>query len=295
VVCEPIYVNPAVRTALLATMPTLDNVDIIPVQRGDQSCSVVIPGAGGLVGTAGGHGRGGSLTGDHGDVPAGDGLTGSHGGIPVGGRGGVSAGGRGGGPTGGSDPTPAPGKGKQVCVILDDDEVSSDEDEPLQKRLRRLFGARLSGAASTMLDEVAAMMIAAEKEAVDKRAVDEAAVKRATEEATVKATADKEVTDKTMNEAAGATGDSPSPDQAPSVVGTKRVAAPPRQPNDPTRAFGNLGFSNLSSLSFSFFFVAGLQSDYISFSHRDGHCCFYCRYYYRRSNCWGDSRVGYWR
>jgi hypothetical protein len=28
--------------------------------------------------------------------------------------------------------------GKQARVILDDDEVSSDEDEPLQKLLRRL-------------------------------------------------------------------------------------------------------------------------------------------------------------
>jgi hypothetical protein len=33
-----------------------------------------------------------------------------------------------------------PGKVKQACVILDDDEVSSDEDEPLQKRLWRLYG-----------------------------------------------------------------------------------------------------------------------------------------------------------
>jgi hypothetical protein len=30
---------------------------------------------------------------------------------------------------------PAPGKGKHGCVILDDNEVSSDEDKPLQKRL----------------------------------------------------------------------------------------------------------------------------------------------------------------
>jgi hypothetical protein len=30
----------------------------------------------------------------------------------------------------------APGKGKQVHAVLEDDEVSSDEDEPLQKRLR---------------------------------------------------------------------------------------------------------------------------------------------------------------
>jgi hypothetical protein len=34
-VCEPICVNQAVRTALLATMPMLDDVNIAPVQRGD--------------------------------------------------------------------------------------------------------------------------------------------------------------------------------------------------------------------------------------------------------------------
>jgi hypothetical protein len=35
-VCEPIWANQAVRTALLATMPTLDDVNIALVQRGDQ-------------------------------------------------------------------------------------------------------------------------------------------------------------------------------------------------------------------------------------------------------------------
>jgi hypothetical protein len=34
-VCEPICMNQAARTALLATMPTLDDIDIAPVQRGD--------------------------------------------------------------------------------------------------------------------------------------------------------------------------------------------------------------------------------------------------------------------
>jgi hypothetical protein len=33
--CEPLYMNQAVRTTLLAVMPTLDDVDITPVQRGD--------------------------------------------------------------------------------------------------------------------------------------------------------------------------------------------------------------------------------------------------------------------
>jgi hypothetical protein len=49
-----------------------------------------------------------------------------------------------------------------VLVILDDD-------EPLQKRLRQLFGA-----GPAVLDEAAAMV------AVDKRATKEAMVKRAT-------------------------------------------------------------------------------------------------------------------
>jgi hypothetical protein len=31
--CEPLYMNQAVRTALLAIMPTLDDVNIAPVQR----------------------------------------------------------------------------------------------------------------------------------------------------------------------------------------------------------------------------------------------------------------------
>jgi hypothetical protein len=75
---------------------------------------VVISRAGGLAGATGGHDRGG-------------GLTRGCGGVPTGGHGGSLG--------GGFDPTPAPGKGKQVCVILNDDEVSSDEDDPQQKRL----------------------------------------------------------------------------------------------------------------------------------------------------------------
>jgi uncharacterized membrane protein YgcG len=82
-ICEPICLNQAARTALLATMPMLDDVDIAPVQRGDQSRGMVIPKAGSLVNAAGGHGRGGG---------------------PAGGRVGLSTGSRGGGPTGGSDP-----------------------------------------------------------------------------------------------------------------------------------------------------------------------------------------------
>jgi hypothetical protein len=91
----------AARMALLAAMPTLDDVDITVVQRGDLSRGVTIPGV--------------TVTGD---------------------RGGTTGGGRGGrGPGGSGSPssTPAPGKGKGVStrVVHDDDEVSFDEDEPL--------------------------------------------------------------------------------------------------------------------------------------------------------------------
>jgi hypothetical protein len=55
---------------------------------------------------------------------------------PTRGRDGVLAsGGLAGGPSSGSGPAPAPSKGKHKCVNLDNDEVSSDEDELLQKRL----------------------------------------------------------------------------------------------------------------------------------------------------------------
>jgi hypothetical protein len=110
---EPLFVNQAARIALLVIMPTLDDVDIAPVWRGDQSSGVVIPRPGGPGGTAGGHA--------HGGVPTGGGPVGSRSGTPAGGRGGVVDG----------SSAAAPGKGKQTRVILNDDEVSSDEDEPL--------------------------------------------------------------------------------------------------------------------------------------------------------------------
>jgi hypothetical protein len=44
--CESLCANQAVRTMLLAIMPTLDDVGIALVQSGDQSHGVVIPGAG---------------------------------------------------------------------------------------------------------------------------------------------------------------------------------------------------------------------------------------------------------
>jgi hypothetical protein len=75
-----------------------------------------------------------------------------------------------------------------VWVILDDDEVSSDEDEPLQMRLRSsstVSGS--SGPASTTVDVMVAARATTDKEATDKRA---------TKEATVKEAADKEVIDK---------------------------------------------------------------------------------------------------
>jgi hypothetical protein len=52
-------------------MPTLDDIDIASVQRGDQSRGVVILGAGSLVGATGGHGRGGGPVCDRGGVPTG--------------------------------------------------------------------------------------------------------------------------------------------------------------------------------------------------------------------------------
>jgi hypothetical protein len=84
---------------------------------------MVIPGLGDLGGVVGGHNRGGGLPASRGGVPIGGGPAGSLSGAPVSGRGG--------GPTGSSSAAPAFGKGKQMHVILDDDEVSSDEDEHL--------------------------------------------------------------------------------------------------------------------------------------------------------------------
>jgi hypothetical protein len=139
---------------------------------------MVIPEAGGLFSADGGHGRGG-------------GPAGGHSGVPTGGRGGISTGGRGGGPDGGSDPAPAPDKGKQACVILDNDEVSSDEDEPLQKLLQWLPGAggpSRSGPGPAVPYEAIAMAAAADMEATNKRVT----VTRAAEEVMEKVAADKE-------------------------------------------------------------------------------------------------------
>jgi hypothetical protein len=117
--CRAICMDQAARTALLAVMPTLDDVDIAVVQRGDLSRGVTIPGV-----------------------------------TVTGGWGGTTGGGRGSrGPRGSGCPssTPAPGKGKGVStwVVHDDDEVSSDEDEPLQVRLRSRFPAGGSSSLGT--------------------------------------------------------------------------------------------------------------------------------------------------
>jgi hypothetical protein len=111
-VCEPICMNQAARTVLLAAMPMLDDVDITIVQRGDLPHGVAIARI---------------------DVSNGLGdATGGRGGAVVGGRGGGPIGGRGSGAAGSFGSALAPGKGKEkhVRVILDDDKVSSDEDEP---------------------------------------------------------------------------------------------------------------------------------------------------------------------
>jgi hypothetical protein len=88
---------------------------------------VIIPGLGSPGGAAGGHGCGGGPRAGRVGIPTGGGPTGSRSGAP--------SSGRGGGPTGSSRPAMAPDNGKQQRIILDDDEVSPDEDEPLQKRL----------------------------------------------------------------------------------------------------------------------------------------------------------------
>jgi hypothetical protein len=88
--CQPLCMDQAMRMLLLVAMPSMDDVGISPIQRGDQSCGVQIPG----IDVTGGHG--------------------------------------------GAVPTPAPnkGKGKVVRVVHSDDEVSSDDDVSLQRRMR---------------------------------------------------------------------------------------------------------------------------------------------------------------
>jgi hypothetical protein len=172
---------------------------------------VVIPEADCLCGATGGHGPVGS----RGGISVGSRGGGTIGGGPADGQGGFPAGDRGGGLIGGSGPAPALGKGKdkQVRVVLDDDEVSFDEDAPLQKwlRLSSTTGGS-SGSTPAAPDMAAAMKAAVDKEATDKSTIEEAAVKvvadmeavdkRAAKVAAVKVAADKEVTDKRTTEEA---------------------------------------------------------------------------------------------
>jgi hypothetical protein len=91
---------------------------------------------------------------------------------------------------------------RQARVVVDDDEVSSNEDEPLQKRFQWLSRAEgLSGSGPTPIVPDEATVT--NKEAVNKRAAEEAAVMRAAKEAGEKAAVDKKAADKrTADEAA---------------------------------------------------------------------------------------------
>jgi hypothetical protein len=170
-------------------------------------------------------------------------------------------------------------------VILDDDEVSSDEDEPLQKRLRQLFGV-----GPAVLDEATATTDAADKEAADKRATEEATTKRVAEEraaveAAAKAATAEEVAGKTADEAAGAARAHRPPTRRP--CGSKRL-----HPASQTSLQGCLEISVCPAFS-PFFFSVGLHSLITFFAqvlslrrgHRNGHGCCRC-------GCRGDSRVG---
>jgi hypothetical protein len=124
-----------------------------------------------------------------------------------------------------------------VRVLLDDDEVSSDDDAPLQKRLRLSSDAGgSSGSTPSVPDVAAAMKVTTDREATDRRATEEATVKvavdkeatdkRAAKEVMVKEVVDKEATDKRATEEA-AVKDSSATSQAPSsAVGTKGAAVP---------------------------------------------------------------------
>jgi hypothetical protein len=172
-------------------------------------------------------------------------------------------------------------------VVLDDDEVSSDEDEPLQNQLRQLFGT-----GPTVLDEA----VVADKEVVDKRAaekrvMEEAAAKKATEERAVEEAAVKDVT----------AGVSPAPDQVPSAAGAKRVVAPSGPTPSAKRPYRGVWKPRFVQLSLlSPFFPVGLHSLVTLFaqvlslrrSHRDGHGCFCRRHRCRRCSCRGNSRAG---
>jgi hypothetical protein len=51
--CQPLCMDQAVRTLLLVAMTSMDDIGIAPIQMGDQSCGVQIPGTGTLGGQGG--------------------------------------------------------------------------------------------------------------------------------------------------------------------------------------------------------------------------------------------------
>jgi hypothetical protein len=44
--CQPLCMDQAARTLLVVVMPSMDDIGIALVQRGDQSCGIRIPGIG---------------------------------------------------------------------------------------------------------------------------------------------------------------------------------------------------------------------------------------------------------
>jgi hypothetical protein len=90
-----------------------------------------------------------------------------------------------------------------VRVVHDDDEVSSDEDEPLQARLQSLFPAGGSNSLGTASPDVVAVKAAGAEVATDRRAAEEAVAKEA------------------ADEGSSVSGQAPS-----SAAGAKRVATP---------------------------------------------------------------------
>jgi cytoskeletal protein RodZ len=98
-----------------------------------------------------------------------------------------------------------------VQVVLDHDEVSSDDDAPLSKRLRLSSAAGGSSDSAPAVADVAATTKATAKVAADKEVINKIASKEAT----------------TKEAAVRATWDSTVPGQAPSsAVGAKRAPVP---------------------------------------------------------------------
>jgi hypothetical protein len=101
----------------------------------------------------------------------------------TGGRGGTTGGDRGGrglGVSGSPSSSPALSKGKGVStwVVHDDNKVSSDEDEPLQVRLRSQFSADGSSSLGTASPVAVAAEAAGAEAATYRRAAEEAVATR---------------------------------------------------------------------------------------------------------------------